>query len=1742
MKKIHLLMLLMFISALLYGCSGGDESTLLPGRVSAEKFLEVSGTLAIPAAPVLAAPSNSLNAFNFNGGKHSISVVDKDNPENEIGSVTMTGNNYKAVIPVTNTSLYPQIIIKENAGSRILYRSLIGRMIKTYEMPSSVYIVKLNGINIDAVSTARALFAIEKGAPDVSAAAVSSSEAISGVIYKEYGGILTPFDEAVERLAGGGGNVSQAAAAVAAVAAVLNSFEIEETVKTAITAGRLSKLSDVLMTFVNAQKNSTAQAFIKTAGLAESVTIGGSVISDQTVVQTIPGIISVIVSAGTETVSAPLFSLASGTYAETSYLSLTTATPGAAIYYTDDGTSPSKNSKSYSGPIVIDSSVQISAIAIKTGMANSFVVSRTFVIDKTAPVFSVQYYSDSSMENAITGVPRLKTGTYYLKVASTKPMQTPPKLSINAEGTANDAAYAQTVLISGNDYEFDRVIKFDPNAKGVVREDIFITWIDAAGVTHGNLKPVDESSKAAFTDTVRPSAAITYSAVLPVKQGTAVTINAEINEELSAGADLEISLSGSETRSNVTMSKTDARHYSYIHTVSSVNGEVFVVLGAARDLAGNLIEETPASGKSFIVGNAVPTNVGGGTVTTPVPLSKLSFDNAAGKVVLSGGELVTNINARLDVFFGAYPPVDASAPAGSTSVAASHQAGDLITGISAQTAGNKIYYRFVDAAGKPSKWVQDGTVPATTGLTVSKIYASAAINSIKIDESHATSKIAVYVNDLYRLTISHENAAADSAGLAGTPLAAGDTLKYSVEDAAGNRSLSIADGSIPSTVSLAVSKIYASASVNRINVAASHTPLKIALYVNNVYRQTITHAAGIANSVTAAGEPLAAGDSLKYAVEESNGNHSVLVSDGSIPAVTGLDVSKIYASAPLNMINIDSAHASAEIAVYVSDVYRQTVRHIGASPDSAELAGIPLAAGNTLKYAVEDAAGNHSVLVSDGAVPAATGLDVLKIYASAALNSINIDESHATLKIAVFVNDAYRQKISHINATANAVTAAGEPLSAGDTLKYAVEDANGNHSAWVSDGTIPETTSLVVSKIYANAGLNKINIADTHKTIKVAAYVNDSYRQTITHVISVANAVTAAGEPLLAGDTLKYAVEDANGNHSALVADGAIPVSAGLDAAKIHASGALNSINVDAAHGPMKIAIFISDVYRQTIEHAAGTADMADVAGAALAAGNTLKYSVEDAAGNHSVLVSDGSVPATTGLDVLKIRASAALNGICVDESHPTIMIAAFVNDTYRQTINHVNAVADIAAAAGTQLSAGDTFKYAVEDINGNYSALVPDGSIPPSTSLDVSKIYASEAFNRINVEAAHPTLKIAAYVNGSYRQTILHALATANSAAAAGEPLAANDTLGYAVEESNGNHSALVTDGSIPSASDLDVSKIYANAALNSMIVDASHPSLNIAVFVNDIYRQTISHAAGSADAVTASGSALAAGNTIKYAAEDAAGNQSSLAADGTIPPAPSALSIPAVAGRSNANYITAASAASFQSINASFAAVPAAGAINITIRSAGGELVDIAGAAATTGLVTNMTGLDVDALTTDGLIAQFSATITNASSGNISAAFSQITTGMYVDKTPPSFTAQLRETDGVTRIGDNIPAGAADKLILTFSENVLAATVNTAANTGINTDFLIIADNRSTAISGFTAAGASTFTNTVAVANNIVTITLNSVPTTPANVMRNSSAASTAADADTIISCAANQITDAAGNPAVTTAVPVK
>jgi predicted heme/steroid binding protein len=109
---------------------------------------------------------------------------------------------------------------------------------------------------------------------------------------------------------------------------------------------------------------------------------------------------SAVASAGyvinPNAVSTPTFNPAGGTYTGAQQVTISDSISGANIYYTLDGTTPTKSSTLYTAPITISQSETLQAIAVATGYANSGVASAAYTIQAVVAVPTISSLSPTS--------------------------------------------------------------------------------------------------------------------------------------------------------------------------------------------------------------------------------------------------------------------------------------------------------------------------------------------------------------------------------------------------------------------------------------------------------------------------------------------------------------------------------------------------------------------------------------------------------------------------------------------------------------------------------------------------------------------------------------------------------------------------------------------------------------------------------------------------------------------------------------------------------------------------------------------------------------------------------------------------------------------------------------------------------------------------------------------------------------------------------------------------------------------------------------------------------------------------------------------------------------------------------------------------------------------------------------------------------------------------------------------------
>jgi hypothetical protein len=183
---------------------------------------------------------------------------------------------------------------------------------------------------------------------------------------------------------------------------------------------------------------------------AASALSGTIAIGDQTV--------DVMEAAGTPA-TAPIFSIAPGTYTSAQTVAISDSTPGATIYYTTDGTTPTTSSAVYATPIQVNSTETIQAIATASGYSQSAVASAAYTINLTAssPTFSPAGGTYSSPQT-VTISDSTSGATIYYTTDGTMPTSSSTvyagPITVNSsetvEAIATASGYSQSAIASAS--------------------------------------------------------------------------------------------------------------------------------------------------------------------------------------------------------------------------------------------------------------------------------------------------------------------------------------------------------------------------------------------------------------------------------------------------------------------------------------------------------------------------------------------------------------------------------------------------------------------------------------------------------------------------------------------------------------------------------------------------------------------------------------------------------------------------------------------------------------------------------------------------------------------------------------------------------------------------------------------------------------------------------------------------------------------------------------------------------------------------------------------------------------------------------------------------------------------------------------------------------------------------------------------------------------------------------------------
>jgi hypothetical protein len=161
----------------------------------------------------------------------------------------------------------------------------------------------------------------------------------------------------------------------------------------------------------------------------------------------------------------PVFTPAAGTYPAGQLVTLTDTTPGATIYYTTNGSKPTKGvagTSEYTVPFVVDTNETVRAIAVAPGYANSGVASTAYKFIGSPSALAVPATAIDTPTATLNGIVNTNdlAGSYWFQYGTSSSTLTTmtPSNPLPASATSVPVSNPISGLLSGTTYYFQVVV------------------------------------------------------------------------------------------------------------------------------------------------------------------------------------------------------------------------------------------------------------------------------------------------------------------------------------------------------------------------------------------------------------------------------------------------------------------------------------------------------------------------------------------------------------------------------------------------------------------------------------------------------------------------------------------------------------------------------------------------------------------------------------------------------------------------------------------------------------------------------------------------------------------------------------------------------------------------------------------------------------------------------------------------------------------------------------------------------------------------------------------------------------------------------------------------------------------------------------------------------------------------------------------------------------------------------------
>jgi hypothetical protein len=147
-----------------------------------------------------------------------------------------------------------------------------------------------------------------------------------------------------------------------------------------------------------------------------------------------------VLTVNSSATQAPGFSVPAGSYSTAQSVAISSATPSASIYYTADGSTPTSSSTLYTGPVTVDKTVTLHAVAAASGLAPSAVSTAAYSIGLSTtatPAFSLTAGTYTSAQTVSIADATTGASIYYTTDGS--------------QPTTSSAKYAGAIQVSATE-------------------------------------------------------------------------------------------------------------------------------------------------------------------------------------------------------------------------------------------------------------------------------------------------------------------------------------------------------------------------------------------------------------------------------------------------------------------------------------------------------------------------------------------------------------------------------------------------------------------------------------------------------------------------------------------------------------------------------------------------------------------------------------------------------------------------------------------------------------------------------------------------------------------------------------------------------------------------------------------------------------------------------------------------------------------------------------------------------------------------------------------------------------------------------------------------------------------------------------------------------------------------------------------------------------------------------------------